>query len=414
MFGKAKMVKYHRLIPALLCCSLLASCGGAGESPATFTGSTASQVTPAPTNSPNPPTPAQPITIRAVEAFPNLSLTAATAITHARDGTNRLFVAELSGRIKVFENNPAALSSSVFLDLSGLIVTGDGRGVLGLAFHPDYQNNGFFYVYYSTRTSSPGQQYRSVISRFRVSSGNPNLADPSSELVLLTFDQPAVLHDGGCLAFGTDGMLYISSGDGGPGAPAANGQSLTTLLGKILRLRPDGSTPADNPFVGVGGGVREEIWAYGLRNPWQMSFDPVTGTLWTGDVGENTVEEINQISRGGNYGWPLFEGTLSYDNPGNVSLNTTERPFFTYPHSQGQSITGGLVYRGSALPSVSGAYLYADFISGTTWALFSNGVVTENRELTNIPSPIAFGLEPSGEPLICSYNGKIYRLVEQR
>jgi len=401
-------VNYRRLIPALLCCSLLASCGGSGGSPAPFTGSTASQVTPAPTNP-------QPITVRAVEAFPNLSLSAATAITHAGDGTNRLFVAELSGKIKVFENNSAVQSSSVFLDLSNLIVTGDGRGVLGLAFHPDYQNNGFFYVYYSATTSTPGQQYRSVISRFQVSSGNPNLADPSSELVLLTFDQPAVLHDGGCLAFGTDGMLYISSGDGGEGAPAANGQSLTTLLGKILRLRPDGSIPADNPFVGAGGGVREEIWAYGLRNPWQMSFDPLTGTLWTGDVGENSVEEINQISRGGNYGWSLFEGTLNYDNPGNVSLSATERPFFTYPHSQGKSITGGLVYRGSALPSVSGAYLYADFISGTTWALFfDRALVTENRVLTNIPSPIAFGLEPSGEPLICSFNGKIYRLVEQR
>jgi glucose/arabinose dehydrogenase len=405
-------VNFYRLILVALLC-VFASCGGTGESD--ILGAPAGPIPTAPTTPTGTPT-EPPIAIGFANAFPNLTFRTPTLVTHAGDGSNRLFVAQLDGTIRVFDNDPGASTSELFLDISSQVVGGDGRGLLGLAFDPNYASSRYFYVYYSASTATPGQTHRSVISRFQTSLLNPNAADPASEIELLSFDQPAPLHDGGCLVFGNDGMLYISSGDGGEqGDPMANAQNLTSLLGKILRLTASGAVPADNPFVGQGGGVRPEIWAYGLRNPWRMSFDRVTGELWVGDVGQDRVEEIDLVTRGGNYGWPLFEGTLPFDNPGGVPLSATISPIASYTHAVGKSITGGLVYRGNRNLTLAGSYIYGDFVSGRIWALrWSGQQVLDNREIAIVPRPVAFGEDQAGELLICSFNGTLYRLFEMR
>jgi glucose/arabinose dehydrogenase len=391
-------MKWPKLFCLILSSLLLVSCGG-GSSDSSLSTNTASPGT----------APPQPV-LRAVEAFPGLDFSALTVVTHANDGSDRLFVAELGGVIRVFQNTPSAAQSQVFLDLSSLVVTNGERGLLGLAFHPQFLTNGFFYVYYSAPPATGGQDNLSVVSRFQVSA-DPNVADPNSELRLLTFDQPFSNHNGGCLVFGPDGKLYISSGDGGGnGDPAGNGQSLTTLLGKILRLNPDGSIPSDNPFVGMGAGVREEIWAYGFRNPWRISFDPSTG-LWAGDVGERSIEEIDLVTRGGNYGWSLFEGLQDFNNPGQMPIETTEQPVLTYDRDLGASVTGGVVYRGTALPELSGRYIYGDFVSGRVWALtFDGQQVTENEELFEVPGNTSFGTDQAGEVLICTIGGALLRI----
>jgi len=240
------------------------------------------------------------------------------------------------------------------------------------------------------------------------------VADAASETILLEFDQPFGNHNGGCLAFGPDDHLYIASGDGGSGGdPSGNGQSLTTVLGKILRITTTGAIPADNPFVGMGGGVRGEIWAYGMRNPWRFSFDRLTGDLWCGDVGQNAIEEIDLVVKGGNYGWNLFEGNNEYSNPGNVDIDTTERPVVTYTHALGSSVTGGYVYRGPGVPGIVGAYVYGDFGSGRLWALVWNGAtVVSNTEIAGVAAPASFGEDFAGELYICSFDGSIYRLAE--
>ncbi|NJN14497.1 MAG: PQQ-dependent sugar dehydrogenase [Planctomycetes bacterium] len=262
-----------------------------------------------------------PGTMQRVRAFPNLGFDRPLFLTAPPDGTDRLFVLEQIGRIRVFPNVDSIGAAGTFLDISARVNSGGEEGLLGLAFHPDYATNGFFYVYYSA--SNPR---RSVISRFSVTA-DPDVADSTSEVILLTFTQPFSNHNGGCLGFGPDGKLYIASGDGGSGDdPGNHGQSLTDLLGKILRLNPDGSIPADNPFVGAGGGARGEIWAHGLRNPWRFSFDRNSGDLWAGDVGQNAVEEIDIIERGGNYGWRIYEGNNSYINPGAGRPPTSSPP----------------------------------------------------------------------------------------
>lgn len=346
-------------------------------------------------------------------AFPNLSFTRPVDLQHAGDGTDRIFVVEQPGVIRVFENNTNVAAAQIFLNISSRVNdSGNEEGLLGLAFHPDYENNGYFYVNY---TAFPPR--RTVIARYQVSAANPNKADSLSELILLTFDQPFENHNGGQLAFGPDEYLYIATGDGGSGGdPQNNGQSLQTLLGKILRIDVDNPTggrnygiPADNPFVSPGN--REEIYAYGLRNPWRMSFDPVTQWLWAGDVGQGRREEIDIIEKGKNYGWNRMEGNLCYPSGDPCDLPGLTKPIVDYGRSLGASVTGGYVYRGNSVPELVGAYVYGDFVSGRIWALRYDGVnPPDNAQLMDTNINIAsFGVDKDYELYICAFDSRIYR-----
>lgn len=352
------------------------------------------------------PTPSQ---LTPVRAFPNLNFDRPLYMTVA-PGSTRLYVVEQDGRIRVFANDAAATTTETFLDIAGAVSrAGNEEGLLGLAFDPDYVNNGYFYVYYSL--ASPR---RSRLSRFTRSATNANRADAGSEVILLEFSQPFSNHNGGCLQFGPDGKLYVASGDGGSGGdPQNNAQDMTTLLGKLLRVNPDGTVPGDNPFAGQGGGVRGEIWAYGLRNPWRFSFDRQTGELWLGDVGQGRREEIDIIVRGGNYGWRLFEGNDEFNNPANEPASNFEAPVIDYSHSFGASVTGGYVYRGPTLTSVLGAYLYADFVSGRVWAaVYDGSQIVSNAQVASVNNPASFAEDADGEVYVCSFDGNIYKFEE--
>ena len=306
----------------------------------------------------------------------------------------------------------------MFLDISARVNNeGNEEGLLGLAFDPDYLNNGFFYVCYSA--ASPR---RSVISRFSISEDDPNQANPTSELIILEVPQPFKNHNGGPLVFGPDEYLYVGLGDGGSrGDPHENGQDRKTLLGSILRIDvsapgPDHPyrIPPDNPFVGHGNTIRDEIWAYGLRNPWRFTFDSVTRQLWAGDVGQNDYEEVDIIRPGLNYGWNIMEGLHCYRSSDDTCTKQEfEPPIIEYSRKAGGcSIIGGYVYRGSRLPFLSGAYVYGDFCSGKVWALRYDGTkVTEHVELVNSGISIsAFGEDQDGEIYILSFDRKIFRL----
>ena len=353
-------------------------------------------------------------------AFPNLSFDRMVYLTHAGDGTERLFLVLQPGMILVFPNKEDVDSARVFLDIRERVNdAGSEEGLLGLAFDPGYETNGYFYVYY---TASPPA--RSVLSRFSVSPSNPNEADPGSELIILEVAQPYSNHNGGSLIFGPDGYLYLGLGDGGSGGdPHGHGQNISTLLGSILRIDVSRSSPAerylvppDNPFVSLDG-ARGEIWAYGLRNPWRFAFDLETGLLWAADVGQNHYEEVDIIEKGGNYGWNRMEGLHCF--PPSVSQcdkTGLELPITEYTHAEGCSITGGYVYRGNRVTSLYGAYVYADFCSGKIWALRFDGVqVTEHLELVDSPLQISsFGEDVDGELYILSFDGKIYQLESVR
>ncbi|MBX7150363.1 PQQ-dependent sugar dehydrogenase [bacterium] len=345
------------------------------------------------------------------QAFPNLTFERPVDFQHA--GDNRIFVVEQAGIIRVFPNDSLADSSEVFLDIRTKVDDrGNEEGLLGLAFDPHFKTNGYFYVNYTA-----SQPERTVISRFSISATDSNLADAGSEFMVLEFSQPYNNHNGGQLAFGPDGYLYIATGDGGSGGdPRGNGQSLTTLLGKILCIDINGATvdvrykiPPENPFYG-NTSVKQEIFAYGLRNPWRFSFDPATGVLWAGDVGQNTLEEIDIIEKGGNYGWNIMEGYFCYNS---TSCDTTglTLPVWNYPRSEGFSVTGGYVYRGTQLPDLTGAYIYGDFGSGKIWTIKMTGNVATNKLLIESGLSIAsFGVDSSQEIYICSFDGKIYKI----
>lgn len=349
-------------------------------------------------------------------AFPNLTFSNPVDLQNAGDGTNRIFVVEQSGIIKVFENNPSQNSTRVFLDIRDRLTSGGETGLLGLAFHPDYENNGYFYVNYTAPNP-----LRTVISRFNVSTTNPDSADKNSELILLSYDQPYANHNGGQVAFGPDGYLYISSGDGGSGGdPQNNAQNVKNLLGKILRIdvnNPSGglnySIPPDNPFVDSTGSVKKEIYAWGLRNPWRMSFDFVSGWLWTGDVGQGAREEINIIQNGKNYGWKCYEGNLEYNTSGCLPSSNYVFPIWDYPRSEGISVTGGYVYRGLNVPELYGKYIYGDYGSKKIWALEYDGInaATNQLLLTASGNVISFGLDQNQELYMTSFDGKIYRFT---
>ena len=349
-------------------------------------------------------------------AFPGIEFDRMVLLTHAGDDSGRLFLVLQPGRIVVFENDPNAELPQTFLDIRNLVSdAGNEEGLLGLAFDPAYTDNGYFYVYYSA-----ADPRRSVISRFSVSSSDPNRADRSSELVVLEVEQPYSNHNGGHLAFGPDGMLYVGLGDGGAaGDPQDNGQDLSTLLGIILRIdvsRLDAvggyAIPKDNPFAGSGGNAREEIWAYGLRNPWRFSFDRETGDLWAADVGQDRYEEVDIIRPGLNYGRNVMEGTHCFRQE-NCDARGLEMPITEYDHGDGCSVTGGHVYRGERLPTLYGAYVYGDFCSGKIWALRVDGrVVTEEMEIADTDLSISsFGEDAPGEAYVLTFEGGIYRLT---
>ena len=348
-------------------------------------------------------------------AFPNLLFDHPVGIYNAGDGSNRLFVIEQPGFIRVFENSANTSVASVFLNISSRVVYGGEMGLLGLAFHPNFSVNGYFYVDYIVDNPR-----RTMISRFSASSDNPNVANVSSEFILLVVEQPFANHNGGQIAFGLDGYFYVALGDGGgAGDPLGNGQNRSTLLGSILRIDVNSasaslnySIPFDNPFVGNTAGYREEIYAYGLRNPWRFSFDTATGWLWTADVGQNTIEEVDLIENGKNYGWNIMEGSLCYSPSTGCNQTGLTLPIWEYNHTLGYSVTGGFVYHGLLLPELAGSYIYGDYGSGRIWALQYNGTGAPiNTEIVdsalNIPS---FGLDENNELYICAFDGKIYRL----
>ncbi len=382
-------------------------------------------------------TDAQDTTLPSVQlrrAFGRLEFHRPVQVTHA--GDDRLFVVEQNGRIRVFENSPDHGTPDIFLDIrSAVRRKHNEEGLLSLAFHPRYSTNGFLYVYYSA--SGPR---RGILSRFSVSADDPNRAESGSEKVILEVDQPYGNHNGATVLFGPDGYLYLSLGDGGSAHdPHDHGQNLATLLGTIVRIdvdrEQDGrayAIPPDNPFVDRPA-ARGEIWAYGLRNVWRMSFDRVTGDLWAGDVGQNHWEEIDLITRGGNYGWRIREAAHPFKEgtPPDPMID----PVVEYPQRRGKgrsrelvgmSITGGFVYRGETQQRLVGVYLYGDYVTGRVWALrYRDGRVTEHREVFDAPNNLyisSFGEDAAGEVYVCGFDnpdgrprgtGRIYRVVER-
>lgn len=357
-------------------------------------------------------------TYQVKQAFSKLSFTRPVDLQHANDNSNRLFVIEQEGIISVFKNESSVAAKKTFLDIRSKVEdSGNEEGLLGLAFHPQYKTNGYFYVNYTA--SNPD---RTVISRFKVSA-NADVADPGSEEVILTFSQPYSNHNGGQVSFGPDGYLYIAVGDGGSGGdPQGHGQNLKTLLATILRIdvnkQESGkkyAIPNDNPFAGNKSGYKEEIYAYGLRNPWRLSFDPVTKKLWTGDVGQNAYEEIDIIEKGGNYGWNIMEGKHCFDPKRNCDQQDLKLPVWEYPRGEGVSITGGFVYRGASLPGLTGKYIYADYGSGKIWALnATNSTNPVNTLLIESDLNISsFGVDSKNELYLCAFDGKIYLLVNR-
>lgn len=377
------------------------------ETPLPTSVSTPASRTPAPASDALP-------RVRTETVFPGVSFDRMVFLTHPEGMPDRLYLVLQPGRIMAFDNVPNPSTPEIFLDIRSRVSDrGNEEGLLGLAFDPDYSNNGYFYVYYSA--ASPR---RSVIARYHVPPGTDSV-DPSTEKIIMEIGQPFSNHNGGQVTFGPDGYLYVGLGDGGSGGdPRGHGQNLRTLLGTILRIDVSAldetrayAVPPDNPFVGVEG-ARPEIWAYGLRNPWRFSFDRETGDLWTGDVGQNALEEIDIIRPGLNYGWNIMEGTSCFRNAG-CDSDELEPPVAEYGRDGGCSVTGGYVYRGSRLPSLVGAYLYGDFCTGNIWALrHDSGQVVEQALIANTDLQIAsFAEGPDGEVYILSFTGEIARLA---
>ncbi len=340
-------------------------------------------------------------------------------LTHAGDGSNRIFVVEQPGTIRIIQDG--TVLPNPFLDLSHLTQDVGERGLLGLAFHPDYADNGFFYVNY-TRVADGA----TIVARYTVSTTDPLSANPDSALTLLTVDQPEGNHNGGHLAFGPDGYLYIGMGDGGGGGdPHANGQDPTTLHGALLRIDVDGASayaiPPDNPYLGTAG--RDEIWAIGLRNPWRFSFDRSEGDLYIADVGQSAWEMIYfqpaGTPGGQNYGWNCLEGSHEFDwGPECENVAFTD-PLTEYAHSETgpgvrASVTGGYVYRGSRYPVLEGRYFYGDFVSGHIWSFDTHDIpeVVPVVELETNLGISTFGEDEAGELYVVDWRGgTIHRLA---
>ncbi|MCI0331593.1 MAG: PQQ-dependent sugar dehydrogenase [Planctomycetes bacterium] len=387
----------------------------------------------------------RPLDVRVVPAFPNLQWpdwvvgldegkprdARPLILTGAGDGTNRIFVVSQYGTIHVWPNDPNVDEMETFLDIRDRVQYDDKmneEGLLGLAFHPRYKENGEFFIYYSAKPT-PENPHVTVVSRFRVSPDDPNRGLEDSEEVILRITHPYWNHKGGTIVFGPDGYLYIGLGDGGArDDPHGNGQNLKTLLGSILRIDVDHkdkgleyAIPKDNPFVNRGDGARGEIWCCGIRNVWRIAFDRETGVLWAGDVGQDTWEEIDIIVRGGNYGWNLREAMhplTPKDKPqskGSPPRPDLIEPIWEYHHDIGKSITGGSVYRGRDVPELEGGYLYADYVTGQVWALWYDAAkehVTANREILPKGLPVlSFGEDDSGEVYFLTQDGGIHNFA---
>lgn len=385
----------HLLLPLVL---TLAACGAP----------------PAEAGTPDPEAPIQTPAVQLEEVVTGLE----QPTTVVSDGSDRLFVTQKTGLARVIQDG--AILETPFLDLTGTVSTEAEQGWLGLVFHPQYADNGRFFVNY---TQGDGA---TVISEFTVSE-DANVAAADSERVLLTIPQPEANHNGGQLAFGPDGTLYIGMGDGGGGGdPEGNGQDPSTLLGSMLRIDVDSgdpyAVPEDNPFVGDESAA-PETWAYGLRNPWRFSFDRETGDLWIADVGQSAFEEVNyqpaDSTGGENYGWNITEGSSCYneENAG-IPLETCDTegltgPVLEYPRSEGQSITGGYVYRGEAVPALAGFYVFGDYASGTIWgaAAQDDGGYASVELLESGFSVVAFGEDEAGELYVADFGGTLYRFA---
>lgn len=335
-------------------------------------------------------------------------------LTHAGDGSGRLFVVEQAGRIRTLTQG--TLQSIPFLDISDLVWAGGERGLLGLAFHPNYARNGRFFVSYTRQPNGA-----TVVAEYR-RGVKADQAD-RRERVVISVPQPYANHNGGMIAFGPDGVLYIGRGDGGGrGDPNDRGQNPHDLLGKILRLDVDReepyAIPADNPFTSGGG--RPEVYALGLRNPWRFSFDRETGALWVGDVGQYAWEEVDVVVRGGNYGWRRMEGRHCFLPQTDCAGSELRSPIFEYSHESGRcSITGGYVYRGPGQPSLQGLYLYGDYCSGEIFGAWAEAEARSRLE----PPPVllrtglrisSFGEDEAGEIYVVDHGGGIYRIEPRR
>ena len=403
----------HRYIKTALVVFLAACSGGGGEASAPFGIEARTQVQghAFPLDLP------QPTDLQVVRAFPNLSFGAPVRVVAPPDGSDRLCVVDKNGFAHIFPNDESTSSTTIFLDIFSRITRGGEQGFLGLAFHPNYSQNGHIFVSY---TQSASGSLWLVVERFTASPPDADQINTTTGLELFRERQIAGNHNGGMVEFGPDNMLYVSLGDGGSqNDPTNAGQDNSRLLGTIVRVDPLGATPyaipSDNPFVGAGPGVREEIWAYGFRNPWRFSFDRNTGDLWLGDVGQNAREEIDIVTAGGNYGWRLYEGTLNH-NSGGVPFATTEAPITEYANpGLGRAVIGGIVYRGNALPSYNGVYVYGDNSSGRIWALVYDGqTVISNDEVANLPQVTSFGEDQQGEMLATSFrnSGSLWKFQE--
>ena len=417
---------------ALLSCLLVAACGGGGGSGG---------------SNPNPPPPvggldARPdntscvagdrpsstVTLALERAFPNLANFASPVLMlQAPANGATWYVVEQGGRVRAFDNQTAVATTRVFIDIASRVRSGGEMGLLGMAFHPGYPADPRVYLSYTYDSGT----LVSRVSEFRTLDGGATL-DPASELVLLTVPQPATNHNGGNIAFGPDGYLYVGLGDGGSGGDPwgtiGNGQDLRTLLGKMLRIDVGGATgsvpyriPSGNPYAGrplcntgTGADSCPEIYAYGFRNPWRWSFDRGSGDLWVGDVGQSTLEEIDRVVSGGNYGWRCFEGTRAFNASCGPNAASSRPPVAEYGRTAGQSVTGGYVYRGTAIPALVGRYVFGDFVTGRLWHVARDTPptldVTSAAALATGLSIASFAEGLDGELYVVHYGGTLHRL----
>jgi glucose/arabinose dehydrogenase len=403
-------------IAACLVAMAIAACGGSSGS---------GGLGPTPPPPPPPPPPPEEISVVTERVFPAVIMQAPVAMLQAPADSDRWFLVEQQGLVRVFPNVDGVTNQDVshFLDIRTRVLFGGEQGLLGMAFHPDF-GIGNFEVFVSYTRSNGGQR-ESVVSRFR-SLDNGLTLDASGEEIILTIPQPDTNHNGGHIAFGDDGFLYAGWGDGGAaGDPLNRAQDNFYLLGTFTRIDVDGDAPyeipADNPFAinaatpcpqGIGNADCPEIFAYGFRNPWRWSFDRRDGDLWAGDVGQERWEEVDRVILGGNFGWRCREGTHDFNTDGCNGVYTD--PVTEYDRAQGRSITGGYVYRGSAIPEMQGSYIYGDFGSGRVWAIAadSQAGVTGVEILGTLFSIASFAEDVDGEIYIVNYNGSAHRIID--
>lgn len=387
-----------RILGALLALLIiLSACGNASTLPTSTAPSSPTQGSASPTN--EPVLPQKPESYQIMEAYPALTFKQPLGYVWSEAGA-KAYVVERGGLILEFEDSMDVKGFNIFADLTDKVsVSATERGLLGFAFHPDYEDNGLYYVNYTTERDT--------------------VIESSKGEIVMKFPQPYSNHNGGHITFGNDGYLYIAVGDGGgAGDPQGNAQNLSRIYGKMLRIDIDKksgtnnySIPSDNPFADGRDGALPEIFAYGLRNTWKFSIDEMTGKIMAGDVGQNRIEEIDEIVRGGNYGWNIMEGTSVFKDDKVIDKATLIQPVTEYQHPAGKSVTGGYIYRGELLTWLHGDYVYGDFVTGRVWAYdFESG---ESREILETGLNISsFGLDRNGEVLIVDYSGKLYRITD--